>query len=515
MKILILIPLLVILFFYFDSSGQTNEWATQYVTFDETDPPNFIGNQAPSVAVVGPNRFVALVANTPSEPIMDNLFNPPGNYLVGYWDADSAVGRVPSPIRVGSGQLEQTFPIYGEDDQWTDWVDGLDQVRLKGAWQIVGDENGYIYVANNDDFHNILVFELTSDGLVTTPYRMETGSEIIFGIEVDTAGYVYVIDYEGDDTKTDEVKVFAGIDAPGTTWEGFGGHNDAPITTIDLPPGIYQGITVSNDGTSLFISASSERGLWKYNGNPIDGYTKDNIFQFTLDEGDTLGIYRFQPEDSLASGTPTVLGLAYLNDPPLIFAVADTFLGQGTFNGYSYGRIYVLDTYWGYAADTIDIAEWNWNFHGRETYTAATGDGRVGGYTSLMDVDIEPSEKATYTETYYGWAVEKWLFDGDLGTLVSIEQITNNIPEDFVLKQNYPNPFNPITTIEFDIQKAGLVTLEIYNTLGQKIATLVDDQLAPGAYQVDFDASRLTSGIYFYRLTAGKFKSVKKMILTR
>jgi hypothetical protein len=111
--------------------------------------------------------------------------------------------------------------------------------------------------------------------------------------------------------------------------------------------------------------------------------------------------------------------------------------------------------------------------------------------------------------------VEKWLFDGDLSTLLRIEQISSAIPTEFNLKQNYPNPFNPTTTIEFDVQKAGQVTLEIYNLQGQKVAALLNERMNPGTYQAVFDGRSLPSGVYFYQLRTETFTSVKKMILTK
>lgn len=96
-------------------------------------------------------------------------------------------------------------------------------------------------------------------------------------------------------------------------------------------------------------------------------------------------------------------------------------------------------------------------------------------------------------------------------------------PEQFALKQNYPNPFNPTTTIEFDLAEDALVTIKVYNILGQEVATLAEiDEFGEGVNDVDFDASKLTSGVYFYRLVANsvenpnvKFQQVRKMILLK
>jgi len=91
----------------------------------------------------------------------------------------------------------------------------------------------------------------------------------------------------------------------------------------------------------------------------------------------------------------------------------------------------------------------------------------------------------------------------------------NLIPTKYALKQNYPNPFNPSTTIEFSIPKTGFVTLKIYNLLGQDVATLVSDKLAPDNYKYNWDASNFSSGVYFFKINAGKFQKVQKMILLR
>ena len=93
---------------------------------------------------------------------------------------------------------------------------------------------------------------------------------------------------------------------------------------------------------------------------------------------------------------------------------------------------------------------------------------------------------------------------------------TENLnPVSYSLSQNYPNPFNPSTTIKFTIQKAGLVSLKIYNLLGQEVATLVNQELKIGSYSYSFNASRLSSGVYFYNINAGSFIQTKKMLLLK
>jgi hypothetical protein len=89
------------------------------------------------------------------------------------------------------------------------------------------------------------------------------------------------------------------------------------------------------------------------------------------------------------------------------------------------------------------------------------------------------------------------------------------IPYEFSLSQNYPNPFNPVTTIKFDIPINSIVRLKLYNILGEEVITLVNEEKSTGSYKIEFDATALPSGIYFYRLQAGSYIETKKMVLLR
>jgi hypothetical protein len=103
-------------------------------------------------------------------------------------------------------------------------------------------------------------------------------------------------------------------------------------------------------------------------------------------------------------------------------------------------------------------------------------------------------------------------FSGNI-TEHPVKEIT--LPNEYSLSQNYPNPFNPTTTIEFSLRQDGRTVLEVFNILGQVVATLVNGELKAGAYQVQFNASGLPSGLYFYRLRSGAFVSIKKMMLLK
>jgi hypothetical protein len=91
----------------------------------------------------------------------------------------------------------------------------------------------------------------------------------------------------------------------------------------------------------------------------------------------------------------------------------------------------------------------------------------------------------------------------------------NSDPQEFTLAQNYPNPFNPTTTINYSLPKAGNVKLTVYNAIGRKVATVVNEYKQPGNYSVKLNGSKFPSGVYFYRLQSGSLADTKKMILMK
>ena len=141
-----------------------------------------------------------------------------------------------------------------------------------------------------------------------------------------------------------------------------------------------------------------------------------------------------------------------------------------------------------YYRDTLDASYST----GSEAYTGAQNSFPAG------DLNWFPDKKAEWDD------------------VTALEEIMKDrMATMFKLGQNYPNPFNPTTRIDFQVTKSGKVTLEVYNVIGQRVATLINKDLNSGSYTVDWDASRFTSGIYFYKLTQGSYTTAKKMILVK
>ncbi|MBZ0200585.1 MAG: T9SS type A sorting domain-containing protein, partial [Ignavibacteriaceae bacterium] len=148
--------------------------------------------------------------------------------------------------------------------------------------------------------------------------------------------------------------------------------------------------------------------------------------------------------------------------------------------------------------NTVAFIQGNGTTTERQSYTYADNNLEAGKYFyRLKQVDLDGTTNISNT-------IE-----------VEVSQ-----PSEFSLSQNFPNPFNPDTKIKYSIPQAvnsqsSMVNLKVYDVLGNEVATLVNEQKAPGAYEVIFDASKLSSGIYFYKLNAGSFSQIKKMTLLK
>ncbi|MGE5431671.1 MAG: T9SS type A sorting domain-containing protein, partial [Syntrophomonadaceae bacterium] len=140
---------------------------------------------------------------------------------------------------------------------------------------------------------------------------------------------------------------------------------------------------------------------------------------------------------------------------------------------------------------------------------------------SLNDADLTGSREGILTyspnnEDKSYQDVSRWLYTwlGKKST-VGVENERNTTVKSYSLSQNYPNPFNPSTTIRYSIPQAGMVTLKVFSVLGKEVATLVNEEKNQGSFEVKFDASRLSSGIYFYQIESGSFRQVNKMLLLK
>jgi predicted secreted protein len=249
--------------------------------------------------------------------------------------------------------------------------------------------------------------------------------------------------------------------------------------------------------------------IYCYVGDLQNGYTLYDGFNFQME-----GMYQ-STVDTTETGLFEVgpWGLKFMDGNNILFAAAAANFHTGT--GYEYSRIYAINPNTGEIMDTVDVAAWNYAVTG--AYNNRTNN-IASGYASTYSIDYD-AEKNLYSQSYYGWTVEKWVYSGTLPTIpltiTSVKKSNETVPTKFALSQNYPNPFNPTTVIEFSLPESANITLSVYSITGQLVKTLAKGNYKAGNYKVSFDASGLSSGTYIYRLTNGKSIIARKMLLLK
>jgi photosystem II stability/assembly factor-like uncharacterized protein len=174
------------------------------------------------------------------------------------------------------------------------------------------------------------------------------------------------------------------------------------------------------------------------------------------------------------------------------------------------------DTIWAVGAEAFFGAG---QFRGLVYIT--TDGGNVWGY-QLPDTSIHSNiyRNIQFMDKNRGWSYwnsggVRTVSGGDTTIILNIQPIAGNITEEFRLFQNYPNPFNPVTAIRFSVNRSTDISLKIYDIQGKELAALVNEKLNGGEYEVIFDGSYLSSGVYFYKLESEGYTETKKMVLVR
>ena len=472
----ILFTLLFSLIFTLLTYSQTldGNWSNDYSTYDNAS--NGTGYNTISVAVLSEDTFAALVYRAEDQAT---------NYLIGFRDADSAMGRISEAE--GAGFIAS-------------WFSGFFEIQLNTALDLAH-FNDQIFLTNNDENHNILVYEMTETSVEPAELRLETGTDQIWAIDTDLNGKVYVT-AAGSESTNGKVLVYEST-ANETAWSD--GHVAAPLQVVDIPEeGSLRGVTVNDEGTELFVSNHEARKVYKFIGDPETGYELDFDFEFTIEDS-------IMEDEKL----PGPWGLNYMFDKNLLFAASDfDFIAGG--NAYEYAKMFVLNPNNGNVLDTINVAQWNFDRIGSyNSRPGGTDPGNASGYSSTYNIDFDQNYNV-YSQSFFGWTVEKWSYDGTLPVITSVELKNSSLPSEYSLKQNYPNPFNPSTTIEFSIPEKSNIDLNIYSVNGELVGTAIDSEdFEAGTYKVTLNMKNYSSGIYIYSLNSGKVKLTNKMVLVK
>jgi hypothetical protein len=247
------------------------------------------------------------------------------------------------------------------------------------------------------------------------------------------------------------------------------------VTTIDS----LSQITVNSSSNPLPASVTLSTGTIDKNGNAV---VASEQWESVL-----INYKNVTVTDENADGNPG----------PLV---------SGTNNNY--GEMFVSD---GSGDTRISLQDGNNNY-------VNDWDASFVGDTSKIHIKTNNTFSELQGILYYSFSYYKLCprkADDFMGLVTAIKKNTPNTPQNYELAQNYPNPFNPATIISYSLPKESFVTLRIYNILGQQVGNLVNKNQMAGTYKVNFNASDLSSGVYFYMIKAGNFRQIKKMVLLK
>ena len=412
-------------------------------------------------------------------------------------------------------------------------ADGFGDIIVSAMWQ--GENNGRVYL-----------FKGSATGPQNAPDWFTNGYwHSLFGYTIANIG-----DYNNDGFDDIAIGEIHGFN-PGTHIFLGSPNTLNPLEDISYQPGstyLSHGADFNGDNLSDFVS------IMTYNDNRYGGfYGKKNSIRLT-------------PKRFLHAGYEEHCSVAYINfpggKPASGFSVK--FIVKGVNNdtielisdaagksSFCYSSIiWGIDTVIAVSAQVADTAIVIWDFptpveiltfnssiKGRDvnlSWSTSTELNNSGfdieraienrewnkiGFVSGGGTTNEP-RKYSYTDKNlgtgkYNYRLKQIDFNGNFEYFELAEDVIIGIPLKYNLSQNFPNPFNPVTTINYDLPYDGIVTVKLYDILGRELRTLVNEMKTAGYYKLLFNADDLSSGVYFYRMTAGDFVAVKKFVVLK
>jgi hypothetical protein len=352
------------------------------------------------------------------------------------------------------------------------------------------------------------------------------------GIVIDAAGYVYTTGFTENASQQENI-ITIKFNSSGTkqwqrTVNGNGNNTDKGfgIVTDDLDNVYVTGyVTTSSNISStdaVLLKYTSTGSLeWSRTYNGEGNVSTDKAWGIVVDESGNIII---AGQTTVASNGLDYLVVKYGKNgyQKWVQKYNGTGDGDDCANAIALtnnNKIVVTGASWGtnqnFDYATIRIHS-NGNINGVSRYS-------MNGSTNDIAKDVKASHSSEgnniYVTGYSELLVEGTTESCSISTVMLVddtkEGISSNTPSSFSLHQNYPNPFNPSTTIKFEISNSGLVKLVVYDMLGKTVDILVNQNLEPGSYSINYTNKNLSSGVYFYELTAGDFKDIKKMSLIK
>ncbi len=472
-------------------------------------------------------------------------YNPEGNVMwLQKYNGPADSSDYPSSLFVdASGNVYVTGTSYGIGSssdfitikynsagvqQWAQRFDGPAN-SFEDSYALRVDASGNVYVAgssyDNASSYDYYVIKYNSSGMLQWGQRYNgTGNsyDTPSSLEIDNSGNVYVAGYStGVGTGYDYLTLkynASGVQQWEQRYNGPGNSSENVFCMdVDAAGNVYitgfsGGSGTGNDfATIRYNSAGAQQWLQRYNGT---GNGNDLASSLAVDDSGNVYISGYSAGTSSGDDYTTI---KYNSAGVQQWLQTYNGTGNAADDVYSLaidrtGNIYVTGYSFGSGTNN-DHATVKYNSAGTQQWVQ-----RYNGPTSNSDEAYSVAVDTTGNVYVTGGSRSNTGFDFTTikySQTVGIQSISSEIPKGYSLSQNYPNPFNPMTNVKIQMSKGGFVSLKVFDITGKEVAVLVDEELNAGVYNVDFDASNLSSGTYFYSMEASGFRDVKKMVVVK
>jgi uncharacterized delta-60 repeat protein len=446
--------------------------------------------------------------DSPSALVVDNF----GNVFVTGWSRSTSTYGSEDylTIKYNSDGVEQWVQRYNGPENLFDAaasmaIDISSNIFVTGYSLSASTQNDYVTIKYNTDG--------VQQWLVTYNNNSFNGSDLARMVITDNSGNVYVTGTSGTEYPLGYPNYVTikynslGEEQWVSAYNGPGNADDVPYSiTIDNSGNVYVTGKATIPGflydfaTVKYNSAGTELWVQRFDGasNMNDGATWVSID----DSGNVFVAGNSMYFTNFASDFVVI---KYSRDSGLPVELT-------SFTASVSGRDVILK--WLTASETNN---YGFEIERRESSAEITDWTRIGfinGSGTTTEVRSYYFEDKNLFTGSYQYRLKQIDFEGTF-EYSSVVEMEIPVLAEFVLEQNYPNPFNPSTTISFAIPSSVFTSLKVYDVLGNEVATLVSEEKLAGSYEVEFNASHLASGIYFYRMQSGSFSQVKKMILSK
>ena len=442
---------------------------------------------------------------------------------------NKVVNAVAMTIPADNVQTNNKFLEFDGSNDYVHYSNDAVLQKLDGASDYT--HEAWLYISEEGDNYDVIInrensfmIQLREDLRVSFRIRSDATTWAYYNsndnaITIGQWNHIAVIRDTEPDPNT--LKIFVnGIDVSGNTWMGYDMRFDGGDLYIGKRAndtnrlnGFIDEIRIKNNAEypgNLRSSTSDRPYTWDRNTVALFHFDEDNGFVETDNEAEhwaTLG-----DSDLGASDEPIWRNWDYLlQDLPLPVSLI-------SFNAREVDENVLLkwttasevDNY-GFEIERVSYGKAGTRSVKDEWITLGFVKGHGNSSSqkdySFIDESVSPG--------LYQYRLKQINIDGSFEYSEIIEVQFGLVPTEYVLEQNYPNPFNPLTIITFALPIAESVKIEVYNVIGQKIETLLNKTMKAGIHEFEFNAQHLSSGIYFYRIEAGEFQDVKKMVLLR